>query len=289
MLVRTAIAALAVALACTAPVGAIDPRPADIKPAAEKPADKPVPFLAHRAVYELTLGTTKGEKAPSAASGLIAYEFTGSACSGYVTNFRQMTQLEPSDGATRISDMRSTTYEDGEGKDFRFKIESKVDDVKQDELDGHATRGNNGALKIALARPKPGKFEFTPGIVFPTEHLERVLATARAGGHALEVKAFDGSETGSKIYDTFTTIGKAIDAPADEAAARSPALRSVRRWPVEISYFDQSNTDGIPAYQLSFDLFENGVSRALKLDYGNFVLNGKLSRFETLPVQTCNK
>lgn len=267
------LAALAVSIVSAGPTKAVD-----------APA---VPFLAHRAVYELSLGTTVGDKAPSAAVGLIAYEFTGSACAGYVTNFRQMTQLEPADGAARVSDMRSTTFEDGAGKDFRFKIESTVDDVKQDALDGHAMRGSNGALLIALNHPKPAKFEFTPGIVFPTEHLEKVISTAKSGGHNLEVKAFDGSETGSKIYDTFTVIGKEIDAPAEEAPAKDPALKSVRRWPVEISYYDQSKTDGTPAYQLSFDLFENGVSRALKLDYGNFVLNGKLSRFEALPVTPC--
>ncbi len=36
---------------------------------------------------------------------------------------------------------------------------------------------------------------------------------------------------------------------------------------------------------LSFDLYENGVSGTLKLDYGTFVLNAKLSKIEWLPVR----
>ena len=54
------------------------------------------------------------------------------------------------------------------------------------------------------------------------------------------------------------------------------ALNNIRRWPVAISYFELGKKDGQPIYVLSFDLYENGVSRALKLDYGDFVLRGDM-------------
>jgi EipB-like len=40
---------------------------------------------------------------------------------------------------------------------------------------------------------------------------------------------------------------------------------------------------------LSFDLYENGVSGTLKLDYGSFVLTAKLTKLEWLPTHTCAK
>ena len=40
---------------------------------------------------------------------------------------------------------------------------------------------------------------------------------------------------------------------------------------------------------LSFDLYENGVSGTLKLDYGAFVLTAKLTKLEVLPTHTCAK
>jgi hypothetical protein len=251
--------------------------------------DKPVPFLAHRAVYELTLAKAVGNKSPISARGRIVYEFTGSTCEGYVTNFRQVTELQPEEGGSRLSDMRSHTFEDAAAKNFSFKIETSVDDTKRDDLDGTATRANDGALAIDLSRPKPEKIGAGPGVVFPTEHLERIIAAAKAGEHTLAVKSYDGSDTGSKIYDTFTVIGKPSEGVPEGPAEQVDALKSVRRWPVAVSYFDNSKVDGPPSYVLSFDLFENGVSGALKLDYGDFTLAGKMSKFEPLPEVACSK
>ena len=90
-------------------------------------AAAPMPLAAHRALYQLSLDKANGSSAPAAADGLIAYEFSGSACEGYVSDFRQMTELQPQDGAARVTDMRSTTFEDGDAKGFTFKVETLVD------------------------------------------------------------------------------------------------------------------------------------------------------------------
>ena len=63
----------------------------------------------------------------------------------------------------------------------------------------------------------------------------------------------------------------------------------MKRWPVTISYFEEDKKDNTPNYVLSFDLYENGVSRALKLDYGDFVLAGEMKQLEFLPSKPCKK
>jgi hypothetical protein len=40
---------------------------------------------------------------------------------------------------------------------------------------------------------------------------------------------------------------------------------------------------------LSFDLYENGISRALRLDYGDFILAGEMSSLELLSEPACAK
>ena len=71
------------------------------------------PLASHRATYELTLLKSTGSKAPSSARGKIAFDFSGSPCDGYTQEFRQYTEIEPTEGESRVSDMRSTTFEDG--------------------------------------------------------------------------------------------------------------------------------------------------------------------------------
>lgn len=244
-------------------------------------------LASHRAVYELTLLKSTGTQSPTAAHGRIVFDFTGSPCEGYAQNFRQVTEMQPAEGPTRISDMHSATFEDGNGRNFEFKIETKVDSGTAEETDGKAQRNAGGPLLVSLAKPKRHRFEVERDVVFPTEHLRRILAAAKAGEHILELSVYDGSETGEKFFETTAYIGRPVAEPAVEKAAHIPELDNMSRWPVSISYFEAGEKDGPPSYTLSFDLYENGISRALRLDYGDFILAGEMSSLELLPTPGC--
>ncbi len=250
---------------------------------------KQISLVSHRAVYELTLAKSVGTKSPTAAQGRIAFDFTGSACDGYVQNFRQLTELQPAEGPTRVSDMHSATFEDADGRNFDFKMQTSIDNAAPESVDGKALKSAKGTLSVNLNKPKRNTFDLDPNVVFPTEHLKRILAAAEAGQNLLELKVYDGSETGEKVYETTTYIGRPIADPAVEKAVHIPQLDKVRRWPVSISYFEAGKKDDAPSYILSFDLYENGISRALRLDYGDFVLAGEMSSLELLHEPACTK
>jgi hypothetical protein len=246
-----------------------------------------VALAPHRAVYDLTLVQSKGLKAPTSARGRIAYDFSGSSCEGYVANFRQMVELDPAEGPQRVTDMRSATFEDGEAKNFRFEIDTRVDGQQNENIDGSVARSADGALSVKLQRPKAGNFDLDRDILFPTEHMRRILTAARAGETIVQAKVFDGSETGEKVYDTLTVIGRPPGDEASEQAAHNAALQGLTRWPVAISYFDRDKADDVPAYVMSFDLYENGIARALRIDYGDFVLAGEMTSLEVMAQHPC--
>ena len=244
-------------------------------------------FMPHRAIYDLSLLKSSGTSSPASARGRIAFDFSGSACEGYVTTFRQVTELQPSEGETRTSDMRSTSFEDGAGKVLRFKIETLLNGRLAETIDGTAQKADDGeALSIDLRAPKPSKHDFGVAPLFPTEQVRHLLAAAKSGQRTFEAKVFDGSDTGAKIFDTLTVIGAQAKNPPDDSALHD-ALKSVPRWPVVVSYFDPGKPDSAPSYILGFDLYENGVSGSLRLDYGDFVLAGTMSKYEPLPVKDC--
>jgi hypothetical protein len=270
------------------PVIAGDVNP-DVIPASVQASIDAIPLASHRAVYDLTLFKAVGSKSPTEARGRIAFDFSGSSCEGYAQNFRQVTELQPAEGPTRVSDMRSATFEDGSGKSFAFKTETKVDDEQSDEVDGRAQRIAQGPVSVALTKPKETKLALDRNVIFPTEHLKFILAAARAGERSLEVKVYDGSDTGDKIYETTTFIGSPIETPAEDRVAQIPALEHMRRWPISISYFDAGGKDESPDYTLSFELYENGISRALRLNYGDFVLAGEIKSLQLLPTPPCPK
>ena len=58
---------------------------------------------------------------------------------------------------------------------------------------------------------------------------------------------------------------------------KTEALDKLAAWPVSIGYFERAPTDdAVPVYELTFLFFEDGVSRKLFIDYGEFAINGEL-------------
>lgn len=246
----------------------------------------PITMASHHATYRLFLLKAKGAGAPASASGLIDYTFNGSACDGYTTSFRQVTELQPPEGDARVSDMRSTTFEDGTGSQFAFKTTTHNDQEAATDLDGRARKQADGVASVELKQP-PGKAALGDNILFPTEHLRRIIQVAESGGKLLEAAVFDGSDTGRKIFRTLSVIGQPITVPSPDPAGQNDVTKGMRRWPVAISYFSAGKEDQ-PDYVLSFDLYENGISRALRLDYGDFILGGELTDLSVKPQPACH-
>ena len=253
----------------------------------------PVVLVPHRAVYELTLGDTRGNSQIVGVRGRILYDFDGNACEGYTLQFRQVSELDSGDGKVSTSDLRATTWEGGDAKSFKFASENFLNENLVDAVDGRAEHGA-GTTAVSLIKPEHKVLDVEAGVVFPTEHMVRVIAAARAGGTILDFPVFDGSDSGDKVYDTLTVIGRKL-APDErqhaDAAADAPKLAAIKRWPVTISYFEKDKTkktgEQTPVYAIGFELYENGISRALSLDYNDFVVAGKLTSLEIKAPKPC--
>jgi hypothetical protein len=256
-----------------------------------QPASSLIRLTPHRAVYDLSLARSSGSRGVESARGRIAFDFGGDACDGYTLKYRQVTVLDSGETGTRTLDVRTATYEAGDGKSIRFKTDSQLEGMSGDSVDGDADSKPDGSLAIRLKRPKRETLNVLGGPIFPTEHMKRLIDAARAGQTTVAVKVYDGSDNGKKIYDTLALIGHRIDPGVGanlEEPARQGALAKLARWPMTISYFAAGSGDQTPSYTISFELYENGVSRALKLDYGDFALKGDLQSLEILPETACD-
>jgi hypothetical protein len=253
-----------------------------------------VSLATHRAVYDLKLSSTRGKRSMNAVRGRILYDFSGNACEGYALQFRQVSELDSGEGKVIVSDLRATSWEDGTGKRLRFHSQNYFDEALRDKVDGQAERDGDG-IAVELKEPGEKKLDLKNELVFPTEHVRRIIAAAREGKTLMQVSVYDGSDTGEKLYDTLTVIGKAI-APDEhkptDAVAGQAAFAGLTRWPVTISYFDhavaaEKSGEQTPVYAITFELYENGISRALLLDYGDFVLTGEMTSLEVKDAAPC--
>jgi len=251
-------------------------------------------FLPHQALYELSLVKSRGGNSINSARGRILYNFSGSACEGYTSEFRQVSELDSGEGKVTLSDLRSTSWEDGAGKSYRFKIDARMNDTDSSPVDGVAERTGDH-VTVKLKQPVAKTFTLDGATVFPTEQIQRIIAAAREGKSVLELTVYDGSDNGEKVYNTLSVIGQPI--PGDRTIATpdpstsNDVMKSLKRWPVTVSYYDRDTkpADGeqTPVYAMSFELFENGVSRALVLDYNDFVVSGVLGKFDVKDSKPC--
>lgn len=249
------------------------------------------PLIAHRAIYDLTLGETRGSSSINAIRGRIVYNFSGTACEGYALQFRQVTEISTEAGAN-VSDLRSATFEDDAGKTFRFNSQNFLNEKLDLAIDGQADRAESGSISVDLKKPAEKTFEIPQGALFPTAQIKAIVDAAIKGESVLETQVYDGSDGGDKFYNTLAVIGKPIDPakPAEGVITARKELAGVMRWPVTISYFDPTKVtvgEQTPVYSVSFELYANGISSAVKLDYGDFTLTGQMSSLELLPQSPC--
>ncbi len=245
----------------------------------------------HRAVYDITLGDAKSSAGISDVKGRLVFEFTGSTCEGYSQTLRFVMSITDREGATTLSDLRSTTWEDAKSKSFRFDIENLENQETKEAATGTATRDAAGGIEVKLSKPAAAKASFPGPVLFPLQHTATLLAAAKRGEQRVDVGVFDGSELGQKIFTTGTAIGKAAVGDESELAgvANTERLQQQPSWPMTVAYFpaDTGGGESTPEHEMSFRLYPNGVIRSVKIDYGTLRLDGRLSQIEFLDQKAC--
>ncbi len=233
-------------------------------------------LLPHRAVYDLELKNASDRSGITGLKGRMVYEFNGSACEGYTTTFRYVTEIDNGE-QLRLTDQQTTTFEAGDGSEFRFLTKSFVDKQLDTETIGDASSGAGG-IAVKLKKPKEEKLALEKS-QFPTQHLIELLGKAEKGEKFYETTIYDGSDEADKILATTVIIGKDDKVAAAETDDSAPMkeLGKAHHWPVSLSYFeDDKEGDGLPVYQIAFKLYDNGITRDLVMDYGDFSMTGKL-------------
>jgi hypothetical protein len=264
-----------------------------LTPAVAQPAQGGVVLAPHRAVYEIALDQSRGGSGVSDMSGRMVYELTGSACEGFTQTMRFVTRMTNQEGATTINDMRSTSWEDALSKSFRFSSSQYKDTKLSDSTQGDASRpAIAGEGRVELTKPAKKQVPLRSNVLFPIQHSIALLEAARRGDLTFQADLYDGSEKGEKVYATTAYIGRARPPGHNKTlpqVANAGVLDGLRSWPVSISYFEQGaeKKDTAPSYELAFLYFDNGVSRRLYIDYGDFAVRGTLKDLTFIEPAKC--
>ena len=250
-----------------------------------------VDLQPHLAVYDLSLAGAEDRSGITSATGRMVIELDGSRCEGWTLNFRLVVQYGLQSGKGRLLDSRSNSWESGDGGELRYARRQYVDNSLQEETLLTARRGEGDKPgTIAMRKPKEESFALAPGTVFPVAHQAGLNRAARAADKRNRAIIFDGADD-AVAYDAIAFIGEAAaarDYSGSIEGSGVAALAGLAAWPVSVSYYKHGGSgEETPTYQVSFLMFDNGVSGDIKLDYGDFALAGKLSRLDFHQASPC--
>lgn len=237
-----------------------------------------VPAAPYRGTYNMKMRRADPSTGISGASGRMTIEWMD-VCQGYTLNQRIMTELMFREGENMVTDLRVSTWEARNGKEFRFSFHNYVNGEPAEVSQGEAKRAADGSGQADYKWPHGKEAHFPPGTVFPTSHGMDLVQAARAGQRSLTRIIFDGAPDGA-IYRAVAFIGDKRRAERSASRADPPWKRTLDKlesWPVIVSYYRVGDSGEVPEYEISYRLFENGIADKLLLDYGDMVFEARIA------------
>ena len=254
-----------VALVATGPVGA-----AEIAP--------------HRALYTMSLGATHGDAGVSAATGTMAYQW-GETCDGWTVEQRYRLKMGYAESPDVSISSNFVTWEGKNGQRYRFNQKETRNGSGDEEIRGEAKidgAGKGGTVEFE--KPEAKTLELPAGVLFPSAHTIFLIDKAQAGENFVSRQIFDGATADGAVLVS-AVIGPRVE-PDAEAAKKSPLLNRPG-WRVRLAFFPADQKAEKPDYELGMLLLDNGVSRDMVIDYGDYSIRAKLDDIEALPKPGC--
>ncbi len=247
-----------------------------------------VEISPHRALYTLTLGSTRSSSGVVGANGAMVYEW-GETCEGWTVQQRFRLRLEYSEQGNVEVSSTLVTWELKDGLRYRFNERRLRNGELDEEIKGEAKLdGPDKGGSAEFTKPEAANLTLPAGVLFPTAHTVLLIQRAQAGDQFVARKVFDGAtvENAGQITAVIGPELKPGDKNAGETLPKSPLLNRPS-WRMRLAFFPADSKQEQPDYELGMRLLDNGVSQDMTLDYGDYVIRARLDDIEALPRPSC--
>jgi hypothetical protein len=245
--------------------------------AAPTPLSGPGPLLAHKALYTLTLDNAKSSDV-IAARGTMGYEVTD-ACDGWAVRQRLSMTITNADGQDIEMSSDYATWESKDGLKFRYHMRQTTDTSVTSQTDGEASfQKAGGPGEARYTSPHDSTSPLPAGTVFPMAHTAAIIAAARDKKHFVTLPLFDGTDENG-VEDSFIVV---LDWKPP-AQSKWPLLSPLPSTRVHITFFDHGPDAVTPSYEVGMRYWENGVADDMQMNFGDFVMNAKMTEFAPQP------
>ena len=241
-------------------------------------------IVSHRALYTMSLAGARNDSGVVGARGTMAYQW-GETCDGWTVEQRYELTINYAESQDVNIVSNFVTWESKDGLRYRFNQKETRNGTDSDEIRGKAKldRTDKGGT-VEFEKPQPKSLKLPPGVLFPSSHTIFLIDKAKAGENFISRQLFDGATVENAVLVS-AVIGAKVE-PDEESAKKSPLLNRPG-WRVRLAFFPADQKAEKPDYELGMLLLDNGVSRDMVIDYGDYSIRAKLDDIEALPRPGC--
>src|SRR5436305_8803004 len=224
-------------------------------------------IVPHHAGYSMSLGATHGDAGVTGAGGTMAYQW-GESCDGWTVEQRYRLKMAYAESADVSISSNFVTWEAKDGLKYRFNQKETRNAKENEEIRGQAKLdGPEKGGTVEFEKPQAKSIKLPPGVLFPSAQTIFLIDKAKAGENFISRQIFDGATVENAVLVS-AVIGAKVE-PDEESAKKSPLLNRPG-WRVRLAFLPADPEAEMPHAELGMLLLDNGVSRDMTIDYGDY-------------------
>lgn len=246
-------------------------------------------LLPHRAVYALSMSQERADGIFSGASGGFEYEWAD-VCDGWAIRHEAEILFSMAEGAGVQMGWKVSTWEDKEGKSFRYNVRRFQGGQQTESVRGDATSELGVGGVANFSQPARTQIDLPDDVYFPTAHSLEMMGRLKAPGDSFFASLFDGSSEEEGLTDISAIAQRAVmelpeDMPAD--LPHRELFEGKTGLSVAIAYYLPSEPGAEPISEQQVVYYDNGIVTEVIFDFGDVVLEGVLVDLELLEDPGC--
>ena len=238
-------------------------------------------LLSHKATYTLNVQNIKDNGFLEGGQGQTFFEIVES-CSGWNIKEDYVLVYELPNKKIANSFSSYSTFENYLGTKHSFELNEKSQFGGDKSYQGFIEK-NEKAMSGSIINNSIKKITFKKDILFPIEHLLKLIKAAENGEKLFTKKVFFGNEDEEFIKIVSAFIGQIRNSKSKDIKY----LKGKKIWPIKVAFYKEKSKQEKPEYEIYLEIDKSGVVHSYKVDYGNFEIRALLKKIEVLPKAKC--
>jgi hypothetical protein len=239
-------------------------------------------ILSHKATYSLLIQNIKDGSFLEGGQGQTYFEIK-KGCEGWNVREDYVLIYDLPNKKTSNSLSAYSTFENFAGTKHSFELNDDSQFSGKNAYEGYVEK-NKSKIQGYLIKDNIKSLSFNKDLLFPVEHLRKIIQKAESGEKLYTQKVFFGNEDKEFVKTVSAFIGKKKQSTSQDFKF----LSNSKVWPMKIAFYSQNSRKGDPDYEIKLDLDDKGIAHYYEVDYGDFEIKATLKRFERIKEKKCN-